>query len=230
MTILYHHPMSASSRFVRLILQEYGYQYDLAEEQPWEKRREFLALNPAGTLPVYVDDNMRALSGATIISEFLDETHGVLKRDRRLLAEDPFQRAEIRRLTEWFLEKMEQDVTYPLVRERVYKLQMPAGQGGGAPDSKILRTARSNIRPHMKYLDWLSASRPWLAGDRISYADLAAAAAVSVLDYLGEINWTESPEAKDWYQRLKSRPSFRTMLAERIRGVTPVSHYADLDF
>lgn len=222
--------MSAASRFVRLILQEYGYQYDLAEEQPWEKRREFLTLNPAGTLPVYVDDNMRVLSGATVISEFLDETHGVLKRDRRLLAEDPFQRAEIRRLTEWFLEKMEQDVTTPLVRERVFKLQMPPTLGGGAPDSKILRMARNNVRQHMKYLGWLSASRPWLAGDRLSYADLAAAATVSVLDYLGEINWAESPEAKEWYQRLKSRPSFRPLLSERIRGVTPVSHYADLDF
>lgn len=230
MTTLYHHPMSAASRFVRLILQEYGYQYDLVEEQPWEKRREFLTLNPAGTLPVYVDDNMRALSGATVISEFLDETHGVLKRDRRLLAEDPFQRAEIRRLTEWFLEKMEQDVTMPLVRERVFKLQMPPTMGGGAPDSKILRTARNNVRQHMKYLGWLSASRPWLAGDRLSYADLAAAAAISVLDYLGEINWQENPEAKEWYQRLKSRPSIRTLLTERIRGVTPVSHYADLDF
>ncbi|QLF69147.1 glutathione S-transferase family protein [Peteryoungia desertarenae] len=230
MPTLYHHSMSTPSRFIRLVLVEYGFQFDLVEEQTWEKRREFLAMNPAGTLPVYVDDNMRCLTGATIISEFLDETHGVLKRDRRLLAEDPFQRAEIRRLTEWFLEKMEQDVTKPLVRERVHKLLIPNGLGGGAPDSKILRTARGNIRQHMKYLSWLAGSRPWLAGDRLSYSDLAAASSLSVLDYLGEIDWNEFPVAKDWYQRLKSRPSFRPLLAERIRGLTPVSHYADLDF
>ena len=230
MPTLYHHSMSTPSRFIRLVLVEYGFQFDLVEEQTWEKRREFLAMNPAGKLPVYVDDNMRCLTGATIISEFLDETHGVLKRDRRLLAEDPFQRAEIRRLTEWFLEKMEQDVTKPLVRERVHKLLIPNGLGGGAPDSKILRTARGNIRQHMKYLSWLAGSRPWLAGDRLSYSDLAAASSLSVLDYLGEIDWNEFPVAKDWYQRLKSRPSFRPLLAERIRGLTPVSHYADLDF
>lgn len=222
--------MSSASRFVRLILAEYGYQTEFAEEQPWEKRRDFLALNPAGTLPVYVDDSMRALCGATVISEYLDETNGVLKRDRRLLAEDPFQRAEIRRLTEWFMQKMEQDVTRPLVRERIYKLQMRPEHGGGAPDSKVLRTSRANIRQHMKYLSWLAGSRQWLAGERMSYADLAAAASVSVLDYLGEINWAEAPTAKDWYQRIKSRPSFRPLLAERVRGVTPVSHYADLDF
>ncbi|SIQ72902.1 glutathione S-transferase [Rhizobium sp. RU20A] len=230
MPILYHHPMSAASRFVRLILSEYGYQPDLAEEQPWDKRKDFLALNPAGTLPVYVDDSMRALCGAGVISEFLDETDGVLKRERRLLAEDPFQRAEIRRLTEWFMQKMEADVTRPLVRERVFKLQMRADQGGGAPDSKVLRTSRANIRQHLKYLSWLAGSRTYLAGERLSYADLAAAASLSVLDYLGEVDWSEAPAAKDWYQRIKSRPSFRPLLAERVRGILPVSHYADLDF
>ncbi|MEA3536733.1 glutathione S-transferase family protein [Rhizobium sp. CC-YZS058] len=230
MPTLYHHPMSTASRFVRLILSEYGYQTDLAEEQPWERRRDFLALNPAGTLPVYLDDSMRALCGATVISEYLDETNGVLKRERRLLAEDPFQRAEIRRLTEWFLQKMESDVTRPLVRERIFKLQMTPAEGGGAPDSKVLRLSRANIRQHLKYLSWLAGSRTYLAGDRLSYADLAAAAALSVLDYMGEIDWSEAPVAKDWYQRLKSRPSFRPLLAERVRGLTPVSHYADLDF
>ncbi|TPW32439.1 glutathione S-transferase family protein [Martelella alba] len=230
MSTLYHHPMSAASRFVRLIMGEYDFEFDLIEERPWEKRRAFLAANPAGTLPVYVDDNMRVLCGPSVIAEFIDETHGVLQRDRRLLAEEPFQRAEIRRLTEWFLQKLEHDVTYPLCRERVYKLQMTSGNGGGAPDSRILRAARANIQQHLKYLSWLGGSRPWLAGKRLSYADLAAGGAISVLDYLGEIKWEEAPGAKEWYQRLKSRPSFRPLLAERVRGVVPVSHYADLDF
>jgi glutathione S-transferase len=230
MPVLYYHPMSTASRFVRLIFAEYGFQAELVEEQLWEKRKDFIALNPAGTLPVYVDDNMRTLCGATIISEFMDETSGVLKRDRRLLAEDPFQRAEIRRLTEWFLNKTEQDVTKPLTRERVFKLQMAPEQGGGAPDSKMLRIARGNIRQHMRYLAWLAGSRTWLASERLSYADLAGAAAISVLDYLGEIDWNEWPQVKEWYQRIKSRPSFRALLNDRVRGVTPVSHYADLDF
>ncbi len=193
-------------------------------------RKVFIKLKSVRTLPVLVDDNMRVLCGATVISEFLDETSGILKRDKRLLAEDPFQRAEIRRLVEWFLVKMEADVTKPLVRERIFKLQMPPTLGGGAPDSKILRMARGNIRQHMKYISWLAGSRSYLAGSRLSYADLAAAAALSELDYLGEITWAESPQARDWYQRIKSRPSFRQLLSERVRGVTPVSHYADLDF
>ncbi|HET7412732.1 MAG TPA: glutathione S-transferase family protein [Pararhizobium sp.] len=230
MPFLHHHPMSAASRFVRLILGEYGFDAELIETEPWTRSREFLAMNPAGTLPVYVDDSMRALSGATVISEFFDETHGVLKRERRLLAEDPFERAEIRRLVEWFLVKLETDVTRPLVRERVHKLTMPPSRGGGAPDSKAMRTARANIKEHMKYVSWLAATRSWLAGERMSYADLAAGGALSALDYLGEIDWSEAPQAKDWYQRMKSRPSFRPLLGDRVRSLAPVSHYADLDF
>jgi glutathione S-transferase len=230
MPTLYHHPMSPASRFIRLVLGEYGFDYDLVDEQPWEARHDFLAMNPAGTLPVYVDDSMRALCGPFVISEYIDETHGALKRDRRLLAENSFQRAEIRRLVEWFLAKLEQDVTRHLVRERVYKLLMPANVGGGAPDSKLMRLARGNIRQHMKYLSWLAGSRAWLAGDRLSYADLAAAGSISTLDYLGEISWNDWPQAKDWYQRVKSRPAFRPILMDRVRGVTPASHYADLDF
>jgi glutathione S-transferase len=222
--------MSSASRFIRLVFSEYGFPLELIEEQPWEMRRDFLAMNPAATLPVYVDDNMRVLCGATVISEFIDETAGVLKREKRLLAEDPFQRAEIRRLTEWFLVKMEADITRPLVRERIFKLHMPPTLGGGAPDSKVLRVARSNIRQHLKYISWLAGTRTYLAGDRLSYADLAAAAGLSELDYLGEITWSEAPPARDWYQRIKSRPSFRPLLADRVRSVTPVSHYADLDF
>lgn len=230
MPSLHHHPMSSASRFIRLVLDEYGFEAELVEIEPWNRSRDFLTINPAGTLPVYIDNSMRALCGATVISEYVDETHGVLKRDRRLLAEDPFQRAEIRRLIEWFLTKLEQDVTRPLVRERVYKLSMPPSRGGGAPDSKALRTARTNIKQHMKYVAWLAATRSWLAGDRLSYADLAAAGALSVLDYLGEIDWSDVPQAKDWYQRMKSRPSFRPLLADRVRALAPVSHYADLDF
>lgn len=230
MPVLYHHPASAASRFIRLCFAEMDFEADLIEERTWEKRPEFLRLNPAGNLPVCVAANGQALCGPHVIAEYLDESFGVFKRDRRLLAEDPYKRAETRRLIEWFLIKLEHDVTTPLTRERVIKPQMRPAEGGGAPDSKVLRTARANIRQHLKYLSWLAGSRPWLAGDRLSYADLAAAAAISVLDYLGEIDWKDSPQAKDWYQRVKSRPSFRPLLGDRIRNMPPVAHYADLDF
>lgn len=230
MPVLYHYALSPSSRFIRLCLGEYNLKTELAEQCPWDKRKDFLALNPSGQLPVYVDDTMRALCGPHVMAEYLDETHGILLRDKRLLAEDPFQRAEIRRLIEWFLVKFDADVTKPILQERVYKLLSPQTYGSSAPDSKKLRIARSNIQLHMRYLCWLAATRDWLAGERISYADLAAAAAISTLDYLGEISWNDAPQAKEWYQRLKSRPCFRALLADKIAKVPPVAHYSDLDF
>lgn len=229
MPVLYHYPLSPASRFVRLCFGEYGLNVDFAEEYPWEKRKDFLALNPAGTLPVYIDDTMRALCGPHVISEYLDEIYGIVNREKRLLAEDPFDRAEIRRLLEWFLIKFDHDVSKPILQERVYKLFMTSNQGS-APDSKKLRVARGNIHLHMKYLGWLAGTRSWLAGQELSYADLAAAAAISTLDYLGEIDWAAAPQAKHWYQRIKSRPSFRPLLAERIGKLPPVAHYTDLDF
>jgi glutathione S-transferase len=230
MLTLFHHPLFASCRFVRLSFGEYGEELALIEEKPWARRKEFLALNAAGTLPVLLAEGDVPIIGASVIAEYLDETRGVLKRERRLLAEDPMDRAEIRRLADWYLAKTESEVTRHLVRERVLKPHMPTGQGGGSPDSAAIRAARANIRQHMKYTNWLAGTRNWLAGARLTYADLAAAASLSVLDYLGEIDWTEYPAARDWYTRVKSRPSFRPLLADRVRGLSPVSHYADLDF
>ena len=227
---LHHHPMSAASRFVRLVLGEYGERAEFVDERPWERRREFLALNPAGTLPILSEDSGAPIVGGMVIAEYLDETRGAFQREKRLLAEKALERAEIRRLTEWFLIKLDGEVTRYLVRERVFKLEMRPDEGGGSPDASAIRAARANLKHHMRYVGWLAESRNWLSGPKLSYADLAAAASFSILDYLGEIAWEKEPLAKEWYTRVKSRPSFRPLLAERIRGIPPVAHYAELDF
>lgn len=221
--------MSAGSRAIRLMMSEYRMDLTLQEEHVWERREEFTAINPAATVPVLVDNDITII-GAQVIGEYLDETQGVLKRDQRLFPEDPVGRAEMRRIIDWSLIKLEAEVTRYAVHERITKRQMPANMGGGAPDSQALRAARSNIKYHLKYFDWLAATRNWLAGDNLTHADLCAGAALSVLDYIGEIEWNEEPNLKDWYARLKSRPSFRPLLADRLRGMPPVSHYVDLDF
>jgi glutathione S-transferase len=230
MLTLFHHAMSTPSRFVRLSLNEYGVEFDMVEEKPWARRREFLTINPGGAIPVLVAERNQVIPGAMVVAEYLDETRGALKRERRLLAEDPFERVEARRLCDWFLVKMESEVTRHLVRERIFKLLMTAEEGGGAPDSASIRAARANIKQHLKYLNWLAGTRDWLAGSRFSYADLAAASVMSILDYIGEVPWKEADAAKDWYTRVKSRPSFRPLLLDRVRGITPAAHYPDLDF
>ncbi|MCL6229278.1 glutathione S-transferase family protein [Bartonella bilalgolemii] len=230
MLTLFHYPLSSASRFIRIILEEYCVATQLIEEHEWARRNEFLTLNPAGHLPVLLAEREVPLSGAIVIYEYLDETRGSLRQEKRFFPETSLERAEVRRLIDWFLNKFENEATRHIVRERIYKREMPLAIGGGAPNSQILRNARANIAPHMNYLDWLCASRDWLAGSELSYADLAAAASISVLDFLAEIEWKLFPAACEWYMRIKSRPSFRPLLMDRVRGIAPSSHYTDLDF
>lgn len=227
---IYHHPFSAASRFVRLIAAEYGIQTEFVVERPWERRREFLLMNPAGTLPVMSENGGPPICGAGPIMEYVDETRGYAMADRRLMPNHAEVRAEVRRLVEWFLGKFEGEVTGYLVNEKIYKLEMPREAGGGAPDSAVLRAARANIKHHLKYVGYLAGTRDWLAGPRMTFADLAAAATLSCADYLGEVAWDDDEQARHWYSRVKSRPSFRPLLADRILAMPPAPHYADLDF
>lgn len=230
MAVLYHYPLCPHSRFIRLIMAELGMEATLEEENVFARRHDFLVLNPAGTLPVLVEHDGLAIPGAEIIAEYLDETRGLVLDDRRLLPEDPASRVEVRRLIQWFSTKFFEEVTHHLLTEKIYKRLLPVGEGGGAPDPSTLRVAATNIRYHLKYLSHLVHHRNWLAGDRLTYADLMAAAQLSVIDYVGDVPWAEEEGAKQWYARVKSRPSFRPLLAERMRGLLPVGHYADLDF
>lgn len=230
MLTLYHHPISTGSRYIRLVFGEYGQNAEFVEERIWERRAEFMQLNAACTLPVLIDDGQNPICGAIVVGEYLDETRGAMMREKRLMPENPGARAEIRRLVEWYLVKFEDEVVRHLAGERLLKQLMRHGEGGGAPDSGVIRAGRTNLKNHLKYTGWLAASRDWLGGNRISAADLAAAAAISVLDYMGEIDWAAEPAARDWYARVKSRPSFRSLLSDKILGMPPASHYIDLDF
>ena len=230
MVTLHHHPLCPQSRFVRLFLGEYGIEPQLIEERPFERRHDYLLLDPAGETPLVIEDNGMVVPGAVTIAEYFDETRGLALGIHRLLPEDPAGRVEVRRLLHWFGQKFFAEVSSWLVTEKVYKRYMTPAQGGGAPDMDLIRAARANIRYHLRYIGYLTAHRKWLAGDRLTYADLAAAAHLSVVDFLGDVPWDEDETAKLWYARVKSRPAFRTLLADRLPGLAPAAAYADLDF
>lgn len=230
MLTLFHHPMCPHSRFVRLVLGELGVEPDLIEERVQERRQDFLMLNPAGATPVLVEDPDIVVVGTGPIAEYLDETRGLALGQGRLMPERPTERAEVRRLMDWFHAKFFAEVTTWLVHEKVTRRFLGSHEGGGGPDMDAVRVARANIRSHLTYIGWLAGTRNWLAGDRLSYADLAAAAQLSCADYLGDVPWAENENAKHWYARVKSRPSFRALLADRITGMNPHPVYADLDF
>lgn len=221
MRTLYHHSVSPLSRLVRIALAEKGVAYEARVEKPWERQESFLALNPAGEVPVLLEADGTRVVGAAILA-YLEEVYP----DSPLLTGSAAQRAEIRRLTDWFLRKFEREVTEHLVGEKLIKRLSAEGH----PDALAIRAGLANIHYHLDYISFLSERRRWLAGDQISYADLAAAAEISTIDYINCVPWDDHQEARQWYARLKSRPSFRPLLSDLIPGVRPPPHYADLDF
>lgn len=230
MFTLFHHSFCPHSRFVRLVLGETGLDVRLVEERAWERREAFLALNPAGTTPVLISEGRPAIPGAAIIAEYIDEVHGADRGERRLLPTAMSERIEVRRLMGWFNEKFFEEASSPLVTERIYKRFMNEQNGGGAPAVEVIRAAQVNVRHHLAYIGWLAQTRNYLAGERLTYADLAAAAHLSAIDYLGDVPWIENDAAKSWYARVKSRPSFRPLLSEWLAGVPASRTYVDLDF
>ena len=222
MRLLYHLPLSPYCRKVRLVLAEKRLPFELKIERVWERREGFLALNPAASVPVLEEDNGLAVADSGVICEYLDEAYP----DTGLIGTTLGERVEVRRLVAWWDDRFDREVTRNLNGEKYYKRI----SGLGHPDARALRAGYANLRPHLEYLGWLAETRKWLAGNVLSLADLAAAAHLSVLDYQGDVDWSVSPPARDWYARMKSRPSFRPLLADRIPGFTPPAHYADLDF
>ncbi len=223
---LHHHPLDPPSRRVRLALGEKNIPFEAMIEKPWAPRPDYFELSPAGDVPTLVigeGEQKAVLADASAICEYLEETE---KAAPSLLGVDPAFRAEVRRLVHWFEGKMFQETTALIVGEKAFKRL----QGAGEPDSVLLRTGLHNIHGHMDYIGWLTSRRNWLAGDDLTLADLAAAAQLSTIDYLGDVPWDKHPEAKDWYARIKSRPSFRPLLGDHIPGLLPPKHYANLDF
>jgi glutathione S-transferase len=223
MRTLYHHWLCPFSRKVRVVLAEKRLPFELVLEAVWENRPEFIALNPANDVPVLVEPGGEVLADSGAIVEYLDEKIP----DPPLIGADPAARAEVRRLANWFDTKFNREVTINLVGEKIVKRQMGLS---GSPDSHAVRAGFAHLGQHLAYLGRLADQRRWLAGDSFSLADIAAAAHLSTVDYMGDVPWDDYPEVKDWYARVKSRPSFRPLLADQLPGLRPPPHYADLDF
>ena len=220
---LFQFPLCPFSRKVRLVLAEKGVGHELVRENPWEKRDEFIDLNPAGETPVMVEpDQGVTLIGSQPIVEYFDETVDRMP----MIHGNAVLRAEIRRMTEWFDIKLYREAVEPLMNERMRKRLVSRDP----PDTRVLREAMKTANAHLDYIDYLLDHRRWLGGPILSLADLAAAAHLSVADYLGGIDWRGHEQTSNWYSSLKSRPSFRPLLGERMEVIVPPSHYDKVDF
>ncbi len=218
---LHQFPLCPFSRAVRFALAEKTLPVELVEAHPWERSDTLSRLNPAVQTPVLEKDG-HVLCDSSAILEYLDET---IERPP-LLGGGSAERAEARRLYQWFGQRFYSEVTAPLLAERMYK-RIIARQ---SPDGLAIRSANRAAELHLQYIDNLLDDNRWLAGASFSIADIGAATQISVADYLGGIDWKGHGPAKTWYSALKSRPSFRTILADRMEGIRPPVDYDKLDF
>ncbi len=221
MRTLFHLWLHPFSRKVRVVLAEKKLDFELQIEKVWERRTEFLALNPAGDVPVLIEQDGTTLANSQVICEYLEEVYPEVN----LLGHDPVQRAETRRLVSWFDVKFNREVTDNLLTEKLMKQFLKMGE----PHGPSVRAGHANIHYHLDYIGFLTEKRKWLAGDNFSLADIAAATHLSAIDYIGDVPWEEHEAARDWYARMKARPSFRPLLEDRIPGFTPSAHYEEVD-
>ena len=222
---LYYHPLCPFSRKVSVHLTAKEIDFELVQENFWERRKEFIAMNPAGTVPIIFDnESANLIIDSSVICEYIEEKH---IDGKNFFGDNHVKRAEARRLQNWFDEKFYNEVTKYVLNERYFNRFLPSSR---APDSDILRVSRRNLNIHLSYIEFLLESRKYLAGDQISVADFAAASHISALDYFGDINWHHYAPTKDWYCLIKSHKIFNEVLRDRITNINPPEWYSKLDF
>lgn len=219
---LYHTPLSPFCRKIRMALKEKALEFELSQENPWDSNLDIFALDPAGDIPVLLEPDGQTISGAYAITEYLEEAYPQVN----LLGRTPAERAEVRRIVGWFDHKFDYEVTQNILFEKVFKHYLH----GGEPNSSAIRYGKQLLLYHLDYIGHLAATRYFLAGDALSLADIAASAHLSALDCLGDVRWEYNKAARNWYALMKSRPSMRCILSERVRGVKPPEYYANPDF
>lgn len=218
---LYCYTLCPFSRTVRVILNENSVEYTVMNVKLQDDILNFKTENEWLHLPVLVIDNKKKtqISGEAAILFYLYEN--------KIITRLPMEKAlEIERIVERFNSFFFADVSWKLLSEKVlfYK------ESGHYPDSSAIRSATNKIKSYMEELAWFIDRRNWLAGDDFSLADITVASHLSCIDYLGAIDWNNYELVKNWYMRVKCRPSFQPLLFERVPGILPVSTYSALDF
>lgn len=204
---------------------EYGVPIDVEDIKPWTREPQLLEINPAATVPILIDEGEPPIVGVLAVIHAIEERYSP-SAVAGLFPAQSRDRAEMWRLLDWVLLKLNDEVTRYVFEEKIVKRD----KRGATPEPGVLRVAKANLVEHMLYFNWLFATRHWIAGDSMTLADFALAAHLSSLDYLGDVSWDTSMETRQWYARIKSRPAFRTLLSDRVAGMPAAAGYADLDF
>ena len=220
MNKLFHYFLCPSSRFIRIILNEKKVDCNLFIEDFSNPSEDYLFKNPGGFFPTLNTSSNENIVGSLVIVEYLQN---LMLPPKFMIKENE---NEIRRLLFWFETNFKNEVIIPLLKEKVFK----RFEKNSVPSSFVIRTARSNLKYHMQYFNYLIKENDFFIDDNLSYVDLYYGASLTVLDYIDELTFFDYEKLKNLYSIIKSRPSFKKILADRIVGVNPHSNYLKLDY
>lgn len=225
MRTLFYYPLHAFSRIVRVMLGEKQLECKLVHESPWNLSEQLLKSNRFGSLPALIDVNGTSVSGIYSIVEYLEESYP----EQNLLGRNAMQRMESRQIASWFALDFFHEVYCPILNEKIIKRFK--SKAVNTPNPAIIRNASHKIPKYMGHLSYLLTKRSWLAGNEFTIADIFASSFLSVLDYLSTLKWMNYDDSiLTWYVRIKSRKSFRGLLADSVPNMPPDPLYAKLDF
>lgn len=210
---LVHLLLSPPSRFARLLIGEKRLTFD-----------PITADDSAAQLPIFTDLDGTQVVGVWAIVDHLEGNYP----DHPLTPDDASARSECLRLVDWAMTGLQENVTRRIVYEKASQ-RFTGAAAKRAPDMEAIRSGREALKRALDEIGASAESHGYLAARECTLGDLAVAAHVSALDYFGEIAWNTYPAAAEWYMRIKSRPCFRSLLADRVPGQPPASHYAELD-
>jgi glutathione S-transferase len=199
-----YNSVGPNPRMVRMFMAEKGIDIPKVEIdlRGGENRREPYStkVNPAGQTPALELDDGSVIAEITAICEYLDEKN---KNTPSLIGDTPEERAKTRMWT----------------RRIDLNVCEPGGFGFRSGEGlKMFQTRMRTIpeaaegmkaiaRDKLTWLDGLMGSKPFVAGDKLTMADILLFA---FLDFMGNVGQKLDPANKNltaWFERMKARPS-----------------------
>jgi glutathione S-transferase len=212
-------------------LEENCIGYENKEVRYWERDKDFLKLNPACETPVLKNiDTNEIICDSFLICKYISQFEGESKAGLGyfdLMAMNMNDEYEIQRLHMWFDKKFFNEITKYIIDEMFLNTLKKSGK---ITNTDKIMIALENFEKHVNYIEFILNKRKYLGGENFSIADITAATQISILDYLGLIDWEKHGKFKDWYISIKQKIGFRKILEDKIPGFEPNILYNKLDF
>jgi glutathione S-transferase len=200
---LYMHPVSMTSRPLRLFIAESGIAVDeqMVDLMAGEHYGEaFTAINPSRQVPVLEDGDLRLTESSAILKYLAD------KIDSPAYPKDLKQRAKVNEMMDWFNTTFYRDYAYGWIYPQLFPHhRRPTEEIHQATIAWGKERSIDRLRILNDY--WLGQGKPYLCGDRITIADYFGACLLT----LGEIircDFSAYPNIQRWLAHMKRLPSW----------------------